>query len=155
MSLTLRRSWTWTWTWSWSWSWALSSRRPILLTALLLACNPTRTTPPDPDPAPACGVGGERFTEYGFVPPTVRAAARLRLDDPSFEPLLEEYRKRFAATGTEQGLVMAAVLGYAIQETFQGRRGTILAEYRSSDRIQVVFREAQAEREVRLATEDR
>ena len=78
----------------------MQSRTRAVVLLLLFACDRRTTTPPEPPPA--CGSGGERFAEYGFVPPTVRAAARLRLDDPSFDASLSALTE--AARGEGHGL---------------------------------------------------
>ena len=67
-------------------------------------------------------------------------------DDRAFEPVLRGFQKRFAETKTEEGDVMATVLAYAIDETYANRRGAILAEFRTSDKIQALFEQAVAER---------
>jgi hypothetical protein len=66
------------------------------------ACD--RPVAPDPPEARtlACGEGGEHFAEYGFVPPGVRAAARLRLDAPDFDASLHALSE--AARGDGHGL---------------------------------------------------
>jgi hypothetical protein len=69
-------------------------------------------------------------------------------DDKGFEPVLRAFQKRFAATKTEEGDVMATVLAYAIDETYSSKRGAILAEYRTSDKIQALFEQAVAERQL-------
>lgn len=66
-------------------------------------------------------------------------------EEPAFEARLEDFRRRFRGTGTEEGIVMDAVLGYVLQELPATRR--ILAEYRSSDRVQKVFDDAVRVRE--------
>ena len=62
-----------------------------------------------------------------------------RWHEPSFEPTIRDFRSRFAATGSEEGTVMASVLGYLLQDLRASRRGAILAEFRSSDSIQRLF----------------
>jgi hypothetical protein len=56
-------------------------------------------------------------------------------DAPSFERVLVDYQRRFRQTGTEEGTVMAVVLGYVLEETRTSRRGAILREYLTSPRI--------------------
>jgi hypothetical protein len=68
-------------------------------------------------------------------------------DDRAFEPVLRGFQKRFAATKTEEGDVMATVLAYAIDETYASRRGAMLAEFRTSDKIHALFEQAVAERQ--------
>jgi len=65
---------------------------------------------------------------------------------PSFLPVLEEFRKKFEATESEEGRIMATVLAYVKEIHRSSRQGEILAEYRSSDRIERLFHQAVAER---------
>jgi hypothetical protein len=58
-----------------------------------------------------------------------------RWDDPAFEPILENFKRRFRATNTEEGLVMETVLAYAMDQAYASPRRTLLAEYRSSEKI--------------------
>jgi hypothetical protein len=60
-------------------------------------------------------------------------------DDRSFEPVLQDFARRFKETNTEEGAVMSTVLAYTIGEMYSSRRGAILAEYRDSERIQRLF----------------
>lgn len=60
-------------------------------------------------------------------------------DDPSFQPVLTDFERRFRATNTEEGTVMAAVLEYFMDEAYSSRRSAILADFRSSDRIRALF----------------
>lgn len=62
-----------------------------------------------------------------------------RWDDRSFEPVLTEFQRRFEETGTEEGSVMAAVLGYFMDEAYRSRRAAILADFRASERIRALF----------------
>jgi len=72
-------------------------------------------------------------------------------DDRSFEPVLSGFRQRFRATGTEEGAVMASILGYVMQEAYTSRRSDILADYRSSPRILSLVELGVREREAALA----
>jgi hypothetical protein len=74
-------------------------------------------------------------------------AATDRWGDPSFEPVLREFQRRFSDTNTEEGTVMAAVLAYAIDEAYASRRGAILAEYRTSDAVLRLFERALLDRD--------
>lgn len=58
-------------------------------------------------------------------------------NDPAFDQVLREFRRRFEETDTEEGTVMAAVIGYVMQEMPSYRR--ILARYRSSDSVRDLF----------------
>jgi hypothetical protein len=76
-----------------------------------------------------------------------------RWEDPSFEPVLREFQRRFQATKTEEGSVMATVLAYAIQEMYSSGRGAILRDFRTNDQIRELFERGVQEREVvRAAT---
>ena len=94
---------------------------------------------------------------YWHRPPSPAFAAVLnefiRLDRPpgewdlrSFEPVLADFQERFETTETEEGWVMAAVLGYYMDETYRSRRSAILGEFRSSERIQRLFEQGLQER---------
>jgi len=67
-------------------------------------------------------------------------------DDPSFAATLQAFQKRFQATKTEEGLVMATVLEYAMEEAYTSSRNAILAEYRASAKIRQLFDRAVVER---------
>lgn len=88
------------------------------------------------------------------APPAYAAAldAFLRLEpgvqrwhEASFEPILQDHRRRFAATNTEEGTVMAAVLGYVIADLRTSRRAAILDDFRSSGKILELFKQGVAE----------
>jgi hypothetical protein len=55
--------------------------------------------------------------------------------EPSFRPVLDGYRARFRATNTEEGTVMATVIGFAMDELYASPRGNLLAEYRDNPRV--------------------
>ena len=59
--------------------------------------------------------------------------------EDGFEATLQDFRRRFMDTGTEEGAVMATVLAFAIQDLSTSRRAAILDEFRSSDRIRRLF----------------
>ena len=59
--------------------------------------------------------------------------------DPSFESILQSFRQRFAATGTEEGTIMATTLAYVMDNLLHSRRGPILEEFRASERILRLF----------------
>lgn len=56
-------------------------------------------------------------------------------DDPSFGPVLMGFQRRFRATGTEEGAVMATVIAYVMDEIMTSRRHAILAEFRTSPSV--------------------
>ena len=70
-----------------------------------------------------------------------------RWDDPSFETVLREFQRRFRATNTEEGAVMATALAYVIDETYASERAAILAEFRASGEVQRLFDRAVRERD--------
>ncbi len=57
----------------------------------------------------------------------------------SFETTLRGFQHRFEATATEEGTVMATTLRFIIGSLRTSRRAAILAEFRSSDRIERLF----------------
>ena len=59
--------------------------------------------------------------------------------DSGFRATLQEFRRRFLDTATEEGAVMATVLSFAIQDLSTSRRAAILNEFRSSERIRRLF----------------
>jgi hypothetical protein len=71
-------------------------------------------------------------------------------DSPTFDDVLDGFRKRFAATRTEEGAVMATTLAYAMQDRRTSRQAEILEEFRSSDEIRQLFDRAKQEREAFL-----
>ena len=68
-------------------------------------------------------------------------------DHESFEPTLKEFQRRFAATNTEEGAVMATILAYVYDESTTSGRREILAEFTSSDEIRELFERAVRERD--------
>ncbi|TVR64832.1 MAG: hypothetical protein EA422_05730 [Gemmatimonadales bacterium] len=62
-------------------------------------------------------------------------------EDPSFGPVLREFRDRFRATESEEGTVMATVLGYVAGEMHTGRRAEILREFRTDPAIERLVQE--------------
>ncbi len=57
----------------------------------------------------------------------------------AFRATLEDFRRRFSNTGTEEGAVMATVLAFAIQDLNTSRRGAILREFRNSGSVRRLF----------------
>jgi hypothetical protein len=72
-----------------------------------------------------------------------------RWDDPAFAPVLADFRRRFRATNTEEGLVMETVLAYAMDQAYTSPRRSLLAEYRSNERIQWLMASGVLELDVR------
>ena len=62
-----------------------------------------------------------------------------RWHEAGFEPTIRNFRSRFEATNSEEGTIMATVLGYVLQELRESLRPAILAEFRESDRIRRLF----------------
>ena len=57
----------------------------------------------------------------------------------AFRTTLEDFRRRFSNTGTEEGAVMATVLSFAIQDLNTSRRAAILREFRNSGSVRRLF----------------
>ena len=72
--------------------------------------------------------------------------------EPSFELVLDEHRRRFEATGTEEGTIMAAVLAYVTSDLRTSRRAAILDDFRSNGRILDLFNRGVAELAVLTAS---
>ncbi len=72
----------------------------------------------------------------------------------SFEPTLRGFQQRFAATGTEEGTIMATTLAYVIGDLRASRRARILNEFRSSSRILRLFHEGLRELRSTLSGSD-
>jgi hypothetical protein len=68
-----------------------------------------------------------------------------RWHEASFEPVLQGHRRRFAATNTEEGNVMATVLAYVIGDLRTSRRAAILEDFRSNGHILDLFKRGVAE----------
>jgi hypothetical protein len=62
-----------------------------------------------------------------------------RWDDPSFAPVLSDFRRRFAETHTEEGMVMATVLAYAMDQAYTSPRRALLAEFRTSEQVRLLI----------------
>ncbi len=73
-----------------------------------------------------------------------------RWHEASFEPVLQEHRRRFEATGSEEGQVMAAMLAYVIGDLRTSRRAAILEDFRANGRILDLFKRGAAELGVSL-----
>jgi hypothetical protein len=70
---------------------------------------------------------------------------------PAFGATLQDYRRRFEQTGTEEGMVMATVLAYMADDLRTSRRAAILDEFRTSRRILGLFEQGMRELGVRAA----
>ena len=60
-------------------------------------------------------------------------------DGRAFDAVLRDFQKRFAATDTEEGTVMATTLAFVLQDQRSSRQAAILAEFRTSPRILRLF----------------
>ncbi len=56
-------------------------------------------------------------------------------DDPAFAPVLNNFRRRFRETNTEEGVVMETVLAYAMDQAYTSSRRTLLSDYRNSAKV--------------------
>jgi hypothetical protein len=70
-----------------------------------------------------------------------------RWDDPAFAPVLADFKRRFRDTNTEEGLVMATVLAYAMDQAYTSSRRALLAEYRNSGKIRSLIDRGMLERD--------
>jgi hypothetical protein len=68
-------------------------------------------------------------------------------DSAVFDGVLEGFRARFAATGSEEGTVMATTLAYAMQDRRTSAQAQILAEFRTSEHILRLFEQARERRD--------
>ena len=62
-----------------------------------------------------------------------------RWHEPTFQPTLRGFQRRFEGTNTEEGTVMATTLAYVIDDLRTSRRAAILEEFRTSGRIRQLF----------------
>ena len=62
-----------------------------------------------------------------------------RWDHPAFAPILNDFRRRFRETNTEEGAVMETVLTYAMDQAYTSSRRTLLSEFRSSAQVRKLF----------------
>jgi hypothetical protein len=67
-------------------------------------------------------------------------------DQPAFAPTLRAFQERFRNTGSEEGVVMATVLAYVMDEAATSGRREILDEFRSSADILQLFERSISER---------
>ena len=100
-----------------------------------------------------------RDVTFWHRPPSQAYAALLdefvRLDVPpdewdsaSFDAVLDGFRRRFAATKSEEGTVMATTLVYVMQDRRTSRQAGILADFRTSARILRLFEQGRQKRDV-------
>lgn len=69
-------------------------------------------------------------------------------DRPAFQPTLKDFVRRFRATDTEEGTVMATVLEYVRRDAATSGRRRILADYQQSDDIRALFERGVSELDV-------
>ena len=62
-----------------------------------------------------------------------------RWHEPSFEPTLRGFQRRFEDTNTEEGTVMATTMAYVLDDLRTSRRAGILSEFRTSGAILRLF----------------
>ena len=68
-----------------------------------------------------------------------------RWHDAAFEPVLQGFRRRFEATNTEEGRVMATMLAYVIGDLRTSRRAAILDDFRTNGHILALFKQGVSE----------
>ena len=68
-----------------------------------------------------------------------------RWHEASFEPVLQAHRRRFEATRSEEGTIMASVLAYVIGDLRTSRRAAILDDFRSNGKVLDLFKRGVAE----------
>lgn len=68
-------------------------------------------------------------------------------DDQSVVEELRAFQRRFRATATEEGTVMAAVIAYVVEEISRGRRMQILSDFRNSERVSRLLERGVLERD--------
>jgi hypothetical protein len=56
-------------------------------------------------------------------------------DNPTFAPVLKEFRRRFRHTNTEEGVVMDTVLEYAMDQAYTSPRRALLLEFRRNEQV--------------------
>jgi hypothetical protein len=78
-----------------------------------------------------------------------------RWHEVSFEPVLQDFRRRFEATGSEEGTVMATTLAYVIGDLRTSRRAAILDDFRTNGRILELFRQGVAELTATLTSDEK
>jgi hypothetical protein len=56
-------------------------------------------------------------------------------DDRAFAPVLADFKRRFRETNTEEGMIMATVLAYAMDQAYTSPRYALVSEFRRSERV--------------------
>ena len=106
--------------------------------------------------------GGQFGTDVSFwhrpAPPAFAAvlsdflslrASLEEWEDPSFDAVLRDFRRRFKETGAEEGAVMETVIAYVMQEMPLSRR--ILGQYRASPEIRDLVQQGVMQRAMAMA----
>jgi hypothetical protein len=75
-------------------------------------------------------------------------------DDQSVVESLRAFEKRFRATDTEEGTVMAVMIAYVIEDLVRDDRMEILTRFRSDDRVRRLIELGAREREARFPNAD-
>ena len=73
-------------------------------------------------------------------------------DNPSFAPVLTEFKRRFRATNTEEGVVMETVLTYAMDQAYTSPRRSLLLEFRRSEQVRRLIQRGVLELDARRDT---
>jgi hypothetical protein len=60
--------------------------------------------------------------------------------------VLADFKRRFTATNTEEGMVMATVLAYAMDQAYTSPRHALLTEFRRDERVRRLVERAALER---------
>jgi hypothetical protein len=71
-----------------------------------------------------------------------------RWDDPAFAHVLADFKRRFRETNTEEGIVMATVLAYAMDQAYTSSRRALLSEFRSSGQVRRLIERGMLELDV-------
>ena len=103
--------------------------------------------------------GGQFGTDISFwhhpAPPEYAAvlnefvhlrAAPAAWEDPSFATVLRDFRKRFRESNTEEGAVMATVIGYVMQD--MPWTGRVLSRFRNSEKVRALFEKGAVRRDL-------
>ena len=72
-------------------------------------------------------------------------------DQRSFGPILTDFERRFRATGTEEGVIMATVLTYVRQDSLTSPAGTSRRSFRTANRSRALFERGVDDRDATIA----
>jgi len=76
-----------------------------------------------------------------------------RWDDPTFAPVLRDFKRRFRETQTEEGVVMETVLTYVMDQAYTSPRRSLLNEFRNSEKVQELIERGVLELEIQRNTQ--